>query len=114
MGETVSPSIKPGVLLLVISGSSETRQLLAFTGRAASFGASVALITARANSTIGELSDDVFLIGSPDSYEKVRGMPMGTTFELSTLCFLESLISHIIWEKSIEEEEMRHRHANLG
>lgn len=113
VGEIVTPSIKRGDLLLVISGSGETQQLLAFTQRAASFGANVALITARAESTIGELADNVFLIGSPESYETVKGMPMGTAFELSTLCFLESLISHIIWDKGIEEEHMQERHANL-
>lgn len=38
---------------------------------------------------------------------------MGTVFELSTLHFLEALISHIIHDKGIAEEEMRTRHANL-
>jgi len=38
---------------------------------------------------------------------------MGTTFELSTLSFLEALISHVIHEKGIPEEVMRTRHANL-
>lgn len=113
VGEIVTPSIKRGDLLMVISGSGETEQLLAFTRRAASFGATVALITARATSTIGELADHVFLIGSPESYDQVKGMPMGTVFELSSLCFLEALIAHIIWEKGIEEEHMQQRHANL-
>jgi D-arabinose 5-phosphate isomerase GutQ len=40
-------------------------------------------------------------------------MPMGSVFELSTLCFLEALISHIVWEKAIPEEKMKERHANL-
>jgi 6-phospho-3-hexuloisomerase len=39
--------------------------------------------------------------------------PMGTAFELSTLCFLEALISHIIWDRGLPEEEMLTRHANL-
>jgi len=43
----------------------------------------------------------------------VVGMPMGTTFELSTLFLLEATISHVIHEKGIPEEEMRTRHANL-
>ncbi len=38
---------------------------------------------------------------------------MGTVFELSTLVFLEAMISHVIHEKGIAEEEMRARHANL-
>jgi D-arabinose 5-phosphate isomerase GutQ len=71
------------------------------------------LISARSNSTIGDLADAVFQIGTPEMYDKVKGMPMGTVFELSTLLFLESTISHIIHEKGIPEEIMRERHANM-
>ncbi len=113
VGEIVTPSVKPGDLLVVISGSGETEQLIAFTQRAKAIGAKVVLISSRAQSTIGDLAEAVFLIGQPALYKKVQGMPMGTVFELSTLCFLEALISHIIWEKGIPEEKMRERHANL-
>lgn len=113
VGEIVTPSIKAGDLLIIISGSGETQQLISFTQKAREIGASVMLISAKANSTIGDLSDGVFQIGQPEQYEKTIGMPMGTVFELSTLSFLEAMISHIIHEKGIAEEEMRSRHANL-
>lgn len=113
VGEIVTPSIKKGDLLIIISGSGETEQLVAFTKRAKDIGAEIVLISAKSDSTIGDLADAVFQIGSPEQYGKVVGMPMGTVFELSTLFFLEALISHVIHEKGIPEEEMRSRHANL-
>jgi 6-phospho 3-hexuloisomerase len=113
VGEIVTPSIKAGDLLIVISGSGETEQLVAFTKSAKKVGAKIMLISSRATSTIGEMADGVFQIGREDLYGKVVGMPMGTVFELSTLLFLESTISHIIHEKGIPEETMRERHANL-
>lgn len=113
VGEIVTPAIRDRDLLIVISGSGETEQLIAFTKRARSFGASMILLTARQKSTIAELADEVFQIGVPDVYSTVKGMPLGTVFELSTLCFLEALVSHIIWEKGVSEEVMRTRHANL-
>ncbi len=113
VGEIVTPSIKSGDLLLIISGSGETEQLIAFTKKAKGLGASIVLISAKSDSTIGDLADEVFQIGTSEQYGKVKGMPMGTVFELSTLFFLEALISHVIHEKGIEEEEMRSRHANL-
>jgi 3-hexulose-6-phosphate synthase/6-phospho-3-hexuloisomerase len=113
VGEIVTPSIKRGDLLIIISGSGETEQLIAFTKKAKEVGASILLITTKADSTIGDMADAVFRIGSPDLYGKVVGMPMGTTFELSTLSFLEAYISHVIHDKGIPEEEMRTRHANL-
>ena len=113
VGEIVTPSIQAGDLLIVISGSGETEQLVAFTKSAKKIGAKIMLISSKASSTIGDMADGVFQIGREDLYGKVVGMPMGTVFELSTLLFLESTISHIIHEKGIPEEIMRERHANL-
>lgn len=113
VGEIVTPSIKAGDLLIIISGSGETEQLIAFTKKAKEIGAKILLISAKSDSTIGDLADAVFQVGTSELYGKVKGMPMGTVFELSTLFFLEAIISHIIHEKGIPEEEMRSRHANL-
>ena len=113
VGEIVTPSIKAGDLLIIISGSGETEQLIAFTKKAQSVGANIMLICSRAKSTIGDMADGVFHIGNDALYEKTKGMPMGTMFELSTLIFLESTVSHIIHEKGLTEEVMRATHANL-
>ena len=113
VGEIVTPSIKAGDLLIIISGSGETEQLIAFTKKAKSIGAKILLISAKSDSTIGDLADETLQIGRDEQYGKVRGMPMGTVFELSTLLFLEATVSHMIHEKGIPEEEMRSRHANL-
>lgn len=113
VGEIVTPSIQAGDLLLIISGSGETEQLISFTKKAKQIGADIVLVSAKSDSTIGDLADAVFQIGNAEQYGKVKGMPMGTVFELSTLFFLEATISHVIHEKGIEEEVMRSRHANL-
>lgn len=113
VGEIVTPSIKNGDLLIIISGSGETEQLIAFTKSAQKVGAKIVLISAKSSSTIGDMADAVFPVGTPEQYGKVVGMPMGTVFELSTLIFLEAIVSHIIHEKGIAEEVMRERHANL-
>jgi len=113
VGEIVTPSIKNGDLLIIISGSGETEQLIAFTKSAKKVGANIVLISAKSESTIGDMADAVFQIGRSEQYGKVLGMPMGTVFELSTLLFLEATISHVIHDKGIAEEIMRERHANL-
>ncbi len=113
VGEIVTPSIKHGDLLIIISGSGETEQLIAFAKSAQKVGAKIVLISAKSGSTIGDMAETVLQIGTAEQYGKVYGMPMGTVFELSTLLFLESTISHIIHDKGIPEEVMRERHANL-
>lgn len=113
VGEIVTPSIKKGDLLIIISGSGETEQLIAFTKKAQSVGAKIVLISSRSKSTIGDMAEQVVQIGQDDMYAPTKGMPMGTMFELSTLIFLEAIVSHLIHEKGIPEEEMKARHANL-
>ena len=113
VGEIVTPSVRKGDLLIVISGSGETETMIAYAKRAKEQGAYLALISTRSSSTLADMSDAVFQIGTPERYQKIVGMPMGTTFELSTLLFLEATISHVIHEKKIPEEQMRTRHANL-
>ena len=113
VGEIVTPSIKNGDLLIIISGSGETEQLIAFTKSAKKVGAKIVLISAKSESTIGDMAEAVFQIGRSEQYGKVLGMPMGTVFELSTLLFLEATISHVIHDKGIAEEIMRERHAKL-
>ncbi|MFW5427331.1 MAG: 6-phospho-3-hexuloisomerase [Methylophagaceae bacterium] len=112
-GEISTPSIREGDLLIVISGSGETTQLVSFTDKAKSEGAKVVLICSKSSSTIGNLADQTIQIGADDSFALTKGMPMGSMFELSTLIFLEAMISYIIHERDLTEEEMRFRHANM-
>ncbi|BCX88614.1 6-phospho-3-hexuloisomerase [Methylomarinovum tepidoasis] len=113
LGETVTPAIRKGDLFIVISGSGETGSMITNAKKAKEVGAKVVLITAKSSSTLAEIADEVLQIGTDESYAKVKGLPMGTMFELSTLIFLEAMVSHIIHEKGIPEEKMRERHANL-
>ena len=112
-GEVSTPSIRQGDLLIVISGSGETAQLVSFTNKAKSEGANVVLVCSKSSSTIGALADQTIQIGTDSSYTATKGMPMGTMFELSTLIFLESIVSHLIHEKGIQEDKMKYRHANM-
>lgn len=112
-GEIATPSIRKGDLLIVISGSGETTQLVSFANKAKSEGAKVILICSKSKSTIGDIADQTVQVGNDDSFAPTKGMPMGTMFELSTLIFLEAAISYLIHEKGIVEEDMRYRHANM-
>ena len=62
---------------------------------------------------MAEMADLVMQVGKDDSFAKVYEMPMGTTFELSTLVYLEGIIAKIMHAKGLTEEGMRAIHANL-
>ena len=115
VGEIVTPSIQAGDLFIVISGSGGTETLLPLVRKAKSMGAKVAVISMKSKSPMAELADLVCPIGSGDenSFGIVKGMPMGTVFELSTLVFLEAIVSKIVHDKGLTEEGLRAIHANL-
>src|SRR5690606_10574019 len=85
VGEIVTPSIREGDLFIVITGSGETETMIAFTKRAKQVGAKIVAISIKDQSTIADMADLVIQIGTPDQFGKIAAMPMGTTFELSTL-----------------------------
>lgn len=113
VGEVATPSIQKGDLLIVISGSGGTKSLLPFIDTAKKQGAKVGVVSMKNTSPMADLADVVVQVGQDSSYEKIPEMPMGTTFELSALVYLEATIAKIIHAKNLTEEEMRAVHANL-
>ena len=113
IGEVVTPAIKAGDLLILVSGSGCTETLLPFVKKANSVGAKLAVVSMKAKSPMAEVADLNIQIGNDNSFPLTKGMPMGSQFELSALVFLEALIADNIFAKGLTEECMRAIHANL-
>ena len=113
VGEVVTPAIKEGDLLILVSGSGGTATLLPFVKKAKEVGAKLAVISMKKSSAMADVADLVVQVGQDDSFPLVKGMPMGSQFELSTLVFLEGAISELIHAENLTEEGMRALHANL-
>ncbi|MCB4811610.1 SIS domain-containing protein [Methylovorus menthalis] len=113
IGEVVTPAIKAGDLLILVSGSGGTETLLPFVKKAKSVGAKLVVVSMKKASPMADAADLVIQIGQDDSFPLTKGMPMGSQFELSTLIFLEGVISELIHAKGLTEEGMRAIHANL-
>lgn len=113
IGEIVTPAIKAGDLLVLVSGSGGTETLLPFVKKAKSVGAKLVVISMKKSSPMADAADLTIQIGNDSSFPLTKGMPMGSQFELSTLLFLEAVIGDIIEAKNLTEEGMRAIHANL-
>jgi 6-phospho-3-hexuloisomerase len=113
VGEIVTPAIKAGDLLVLVSGSGGTETLLPFVKKAKSVGAKLAVISMKSKSAMAEVADLTVQIGNDNSFPLTQGMPMGSQFELTSLLYLESVISEIIFAKGLTEDSMRGLHANL-
>jgi 6-phospho-3-hexuloisomerase len=125
VGETITPSVRSGELLITISGSGETNSTVAVAQTAKKLGIKTITITSYENSTLAKLSDCVVKIKGRKYYREkdyesgqLTGQhepltPLGTMFELSVMIFLDSLIAKIMEMSEKHEKELGERHANL-
>ncbi|MDO3409330.1 6-phospho-3-hexuloisomerase [Saccharibacillus sp. CPCC 101409] len=117
VGETTTPGIGPGDLLVIGSGSGETRTLVPMAEQARSLGADVAVVTLKADSTLAKLASlTVILPGAPKSREQgdyATIQPMGSLFEQVLLLFGDACVLRLMQRRGLDTNRMYGRHANL-
>lgn len=117
VGETITPNLTQDDLLIVGSGSGETKSLVSMVQKAKSLDATVALVTINPESTLGQWADiTVKLPGSPkdkseSNYNTIQ--PMGALFEQIFLLFCDAVILRLMKQQGFDSETMFGRHANL-
>jgi len=127
IGETVTPPMKRGDMIVVFSGSGETKTVADVAEIAKSVGGRVCLITTRESSRIGKVSDCIVRIEghSPKVDEagefEMRQMlgdhksfaPLGTLFETAAMIFADALISRLMEITKTDVSALKDRHANI-
>ncbi|MCY3556946.1 MAG: 6-phospho-3-hexuloisomerase [Gemmatimonadetes bacterium] len=121
VGETISPPIRPGDLLLIGSGSGVTDRLVHYAGKAAEAGARVAAATAVPDSPTARWAGVVVVIPAPTpkssketgEQEQRSGQPMGTLFEQSLGVMLDACVMLLMARLDESGQSMFARHANL-
>ncbi len=118
VGETITPSVRNGDLLVVGSGSGETMSLVAAAGKAKDIGATLCLVSIFPQSSIGKLADIVVRIpaSTPKGETKTPPLsiqPMGSLYEQTLLLFLDALILRLMERTGANAADMFTRHANL-
>lgn len=118
IGEISSPHTKPGDLVIIGSGSGETGSLVSLAQKAVSCGVEVALVTMKAESTIGKLAKSVLVLPGTvkednDRDEGAFSQPMGSAFE--QLCFItyDAIVLELMSQLGETSDTMFKRHANL-
>jgi len=115
VGETVTPALMAGDLLIIGSGSGETDSLVGMATKAKKLGASVALATVHSTSTIGQLADAVIVIPAASKEEAAQSsiQPMGSLFEQTLLLLFDAVVLRCMDRLSMDAAAMYNRHANL-
>lgn len=119
VGETVTPAIEPGDLLIIASGSGSTGTLTVIAEKCKKIGADLALITTMPDSPIGRLADCIVEVKAAttksDDNTRKTFQPGANTFEQSVLLIGDAIFIHMISKVSLEENNaiLMKKHANL-
>ena len=118
IGETTTPPIGSGDLVIVGSGSGETGGPISMVRIAKSPRVKIAAVTVFADSTLGKLADLIVTIPAPTPKAKrsqpaTSVQPMGSLFEQSLLALLDAVILMLMERRRLTSDEMFKKHAVL-
>lgn len=117
LGETNTPNFGAGDLLVVCSGSGETKQFIDTATKAKGFGGKLLLFTTNTHSTLAKMADAVIAIDAPS---KAQGdsefssvQPMASLFEQAILVSGDAIVLTIMERSDADNDAMFSRHSNL-
>ena len=127
VGETISPAIYEDDCIIAISGSGETNTIVSAAKIAKNRGSKVLALTSYPDSTLGQLADSYILVKGRTKKEvddenyikrQIHGnytslTPLGTAFELTTLVFLDAIVSELMEKMHQTESDLKARHTVL-
>ncbi|MBQ2962267.1 6-phospho-3-hexuloisomerase [Methanobrevibacter sp.] len=127
VGETISPAINAGDCILAISGSGETNTIVTAANISKKRGAKVLALTSYPESSLGQIADGIIHVKGRTKVEvddenylkrQIKGnytslTPLGTAFELTSLVFLDGLVSELMEAMGKTEEDLKNRHTVL-
>ena len=123
VGETITPSIAPGDVLIAISGGGETAYVCSVAKTAKNNGAKVIALTSYPESTLGKIADVEIkgrkeILGEDYITRQISGehlplTPLGTLFEVTAMIFLDGIIAELIKRTGKTERDLKIRHTNL-
>ena len=127
VGETISPAIHEEDCIVAISGSGETNTIVSAAKIAKTGGSKILAVTSYPESTLGQLADCYLFVKGRTNQEEddvnymkrqIHGnytslTPLGTAFELTTLVFLDAIVSELMEKMKQTESDLKSRHAVL-
>ena len=115
VGETTTPAIEKGDLLVAVSGSGQTPSTILFAENARKIGARIAAVVADAHTRLGEVADILLVIpGKAKTGIGVNSIQMpGSLFEQAAFIFFDAVITALACKRGQSYHQMQKRHANL-
>ncbi|MGD2142246.1 MAG: 6-phospho-3-hexuloisomerase [Candidatus Bathyarchaeota archaeon] len=126
MGETITPAIGEGDLVIVISGSGSGAMSTTAASLAKRLGSTIIAITSYPESELGKTADHVVVVPGREAISREQEYqarqllgeheslaPMGTLFEDTCTVFLDSIVAELMARLKISESAMRSKHSTI-
>ncbi|MDZ5782699.1 6-phospho-3-hexuloisomerase [Marinococcus luteus] len=118
VGETITPSVGEGDLLVVLSGSGNTSILVHTAEQAKKSGAELLVCSTNRESSLGKLSDAFIAVPAATKkrleHEPETIQPLGNQFDQSLHLILDGLIITAVHAHGeADYEQMARRHTNM-
>jgi len=128
VGETITPALNKGDLMVIFSGSGRIKTVADLAETAKDIGGRICLISSNADSRIGKISDCTVIIEQhrdsvdDDTVEfEIRQMmgehksfaPLGTLFETVSMIFADAVVSRLMEITRTDESALKNRHTNI-
>ena len=115
VGETTTPSVQKGDLLILASASGETESVNIMAKSARNKGIDLAIICASDTSTLAKLQTPNILLQSGTKFNQspVSQQPLGSLFEQMLLIIFDTVILVMSREQNESNNDMAQRHASL-
>lgn len=126
IGETITPSVGKGDLIIALSGSGTTKLVVMAAEIGKTVGARIIAITSYPDSDVGRLADHIVVIRgrtkvADEKHYFLRQLmgehepmaPLGTVFEISLMTFLDGVVVELMRRLGLSESELRKRHATI-
>ena len=126
MGETITPAIGEGDIVIIISGSGSGAMANTAACMAKRVGSIVFAITSYPDSELGEQSDNLVIVPGRETVAKESDYqsrqllgeheslaPMGTIFEDACAVFLDGVIADLMIRLEVSEDSMKKKHSTI-
>jgi 6-phospho-3-hexuloisomerase len=111
VGETITPIVERGDLVIIVSNTGETMSAIQTANIVGRLGANVVAITANRHSKLAHAASQVIHLNVQKDPKDKELAPLGTVFEVTAMVFMDGIISDLMVKMGQKESDMRARHA---
>ncbi|MGN0266925.1 MAG: 6-phospho-3-hexuloisomerase [Lachnospiraceae bacterium] len=115
VGETTTPSVEKGDLLVIASASGETGSVVMTAQSAVKQGVDLVVISSNTESSLGKIQKPDIIIESATKFSNSKAsiQPLGSLFEQMLLVVFDAIILKMSQKEEGTNEDMARRHASL-